>query len=207
MFLVSGTLHLWAPKVVSLRSGKPAIASELRLSPITIGHLTSNAKSGKVDVAHTLATSFSFMLNEFYKDSRSVEASTVFGAEMEEAFKVIKRRNLMVGSFGHAVPISIDSSLPPSSSVGALSSEKSTPNPHAEDFKFNPNIKSFIPPKRPPVVFNPQTASISFWHPETTWQNSQWRNCTPKRWSQSRHFQAWSSFMEELQQIKMLKAE
>ncbi|WJZ81245.1 hypothetical protein VitviT2T_001096 [Vitis vinifera] len=109
-----------------------------------------------------MAASFSFMLNKFYKDSRSVEASTVSGAEMEETLKVIKLRSLMAGSSAHAIPASIGSGLPPSSSVGSLSSEKSTPNPHAEDFKFNPNIKSFILPQMSPIIFNPQTASISF---------------------------------------------
>ncbi|WJZ87760.1 hypothetical protein VitviT2T_007114 [Vitis vinifera] len=109
-----------------------------------------------------MATSFSFMLNKFHKDSRSVEASAVSGAGMEEPFKDIKLRSLMIGSSAHVVPTSIDSSLPPSSSVGPLSSEKSTPNLHAEDFKFNPNIKGFIPPQMPPVMFNPQTTSISF---------------------------------------------
>ena len=30
------------------------------------------------------------------------------------------------------------------------------------------------------LLIPPQTASISFWHPETICQDSQWRNCTPK---------------------------
>ena len=87
----------------------------------------------------------------------------------------------------------------PSSSVGSLSSEKSTPNPYAEDFKVNPNIKGFIPPQMPPIIFNIQTASISFWHPETIWQDSQWRNCTPKNKNKNdplkicHHLKAWST--------------
>ncbi|OVA08378.1 LsmAD domain [Macleaya cordata] len=44
-------------------------------------------------------------------------------------------------------------SLSPSSSIGSLSSEKSTLNPYAKEFKLNPNAKSFTPsqtPLRPP---------------------------------------------------------
>ncbi|XP_043721584.1 polyadenylate-binding protein-interacting protein 4-like isoform X2 [Telopea speciosissima] len=43
--------------------------------------------------------------------------------------------------------------LSPSSSVGSLSSEKSSLNPNAKEFKLNPNAKSFMPsqtPLRPP---------------------------------------------------------
>lgn len=43
--------------------------------------------------------------------------------------------------------------LSPSSSMGSLSSEKSTLNPHAKEFKLNPHAKSFVPsqtPLRPP---------------------------------------------------------
>ncbi|KAM1717273.1 hypothetical protein COP2_025410 [Malus domestica] len=43
--------------------------------------------------------------------------------------------------------------LSPSSSMGSLSSEKSTLNPHVKEFKFNPHAKSFVPsqaPVRPP---------------------------------------------------------
>ncbi|GAU28780.1 hypothetical protein TSUD_357650 [Trifolium subterraneum] len=36
-------------------------------------------------------------------------------------------------------------SLSPSSSLGSLSSEKSTLNPYAKEFKLNPNAKSFVP--------------------------------------------------------------
>ncbi|XP_061364007.1 polyadenylate-binding protein-interacting protein 4-like isoform X2 [Gastrolobium bilobum] len=39
--------------------------------------------------------------------------------------------------------------LSPSSSVGSLSSEKSTLNPNAKEFKLNPNAKSFIPSQTP----------------------------------------------------------
>lgn len=39
----------------------------------------------------------------------------------------------------------------PSSSVGLLSSEKSTLNPNAKEFKLNPNAKSFIPSQSPPL--------------------------------------------------------
>lgn len=45
------------------------------------------------------------------------------------------------------------SGLSPSSSMGSLTSEKSTLNPYAKEFKLNPNAKSFLPsqaPVRPP---------------------------------------------------------
>ncbi|XVE51889.1 hypothetical protein DITRI_Ditri02bG0077200 [Diplodiscus trichospermus] len=52
-----------------------------------------------------------------------------------------------------AVLASSGPGLSPSSSVGSLSSEKSTLNPHAKEFKLNPHAKSFTPsqtPVRPP---------------------------------------------------------
>ncbi|KAK1360285.1 polyadenylate-binding protein-interacting protein 3-like [Heracleum sosnowskyi] len=48
---------------------------------------------------------------------------------------------------GNAVPVSTNTGLSPSSSVGSLASERSTLNPHAKEFKFNPNAKSFTPTK------------------------------------------------------------
>ncbi|XVE88654.1 hypothetical protein DITRI_Ditri19aG0086800 [Diplodiscus trichospermus] len=52
-----------------------------------------------------------------------------------------------------AVSASSGPGLSPSSSMGSLSSEKSTLNPHAKEFKLNPHAKSFTPsqtPVRPP---------------------------------------------------------
>ena len=43
----------------------------------------------------TLTRSFYLMLNEFYKNLRSIGASTVSGAEMEEFFKVTELRSLI----------------------------------------------------------------------------------------------------------------
>ncbi|XP_074345699.1 polyadenylate-binding protein-interacting protein 3-like isoform X2 [Apium graveolens] len=48
---------------------------------------------------------------------------------------------------GNAVPVSTNTGLSPSSSAGSLASERSTLNPHAKEFKFNPNAKSFTPKK------------------------------------------------------------
>ncbi|XP_073310489.1 polyadenylate-binding protein-interacting protein 4-like isoform X2 [Primulina huaijiensis] len=54
--------------------------------------------------------------------------------------------------------------LSPSSSVGSFSSEKSSLNPHAKEFKFNPNAKSFIPTPTPLRISSPVSDS-SFYYP------------------------------------------
>jgi hypothetical protein len=54
--------------------------------------------------------------------------------------------------------------LSPSSSVGSLSSEKSSLNPYAKEFKLNPNAKSFTPTQ---TVVRPQSpvSDGSFYYP------------------------------------------
>ncbi|KAL1538135.1 Polyadenylate-binding protein-interacting protein 3, variant 2 [Salvia divinorum] len=52
--------------------------------------------------------------------------------------------------------------LSPSSSVASLSSEKSTLNPHAKEFKFNANAKSFVPFQTPRIS---PIADNSFYYP------------------------------------------
>ncbi|CAK9179909.1 unnamed protein product [Ilex paraguariensis] len=54
--------------------------------------------------------------------------------------------------------------LSPSSSVGSLTSEKSTLNPHAKEFKLNPNAKSFIPSQTPLRPASP-VSDASFYYP------------------------------------------
>ncbi|CAA0822419.1 Polyadenylate-binding protein-interacting protein 4 [Striga hermonthica] len=51
-----------------------------------------------------------------------------------------------------------------SSSVGSFSSEKSTLNPHAKEFKLNPKAKSFVP-SRAPVRPSSPVADGSFYYP------------------------------------------
>ncbi|GAB4842604.1 Polyadenylate-binding protein-interacting protein 3 [Ancistrocladus abbreviatus] len=53
--------------------------------------------------------------------------------------------------------------LSPSSSVGSMSSEKSTLNPNAKEFKLNPNAKSFIPSQTPVRPLSP-VADGSFYY-------------------------------------------
>ncbi|KAL2534167.1 Protein interacting with poly(A)-binding protein [Abeliophyllum distichum] len=50
---------------------------------------------------------------------------------------------------GGATSISAGHGLSPSSFVGSLPSDKSTLNPHAKEFKLNPNAQSFIPSQTP----------------------------------------------------------
>ncbi|XP_059645106.1 polyadenylate-binding protein-interacting protein 4-like isoform X2 [Cornus florida] len=50
---------------------------------------------------------------------------------------------------GAASALSAPPAISPSSSLNSLSSEKSTLNPHAKEFRLNPNAKSFIPTQTP----------------------------------------------------------
>ncbi|KAL3618215.1 Polyadenylate-binding protein-interacting protein 3 [Castilleja foliolosa] len=54
--------------------------------------------------------------------------------------------------------------LSSSSSVGSFTSEKSTLNPHAKEFKFNPNAKSFVPSPTPLRPSSP-VADSPFYYP------------------------------------------
>ncbi|XP_073223111.1 uncharacterized protein [Cicer arietinum] len=79
-----------------------------------------------------------------------------------------KHLNSRGASYGsdsmRGVAASRGSGLSPSSSVGSLSSEKSSLNPNAKEFKLNPNAKSFIPsPARPPTP----VSDSSFYFPTT----------------------------------------
>ncbi|KAH1149297.1 hypothetical protein GYH30_043728 [Glycine max] len=56
--------------------------------------------------------------------------------------------------------------LSPSSSVGSLSSEKSTLNPNAKEFRLNPNAKSFIPSQSHARPRSPMSDG-SFYFPAT----------------------------------------
>ncbi|KAF4398190.1 hypothetical protein G4B88_019911 [Cannabis sativa] len=55
--------------------------------------------------------------------------------------------------------------LSPSSSMGSLSSERSTLNPHAKEFKLNPNAKIFVPSS--PIRPQSPVSDGSFYYPPT----------------------------------------
>ncbi|KAL8242719.1 hypothetical protein R6Q59_013021 [Mikania micrantha] len=54
--------------------------------------------------------------------------------------------------------------LSPSSSMGSLTSEKSSLNPHAKEFRLNPNAKSFVPSSSPLRAASPVSGG-SFYYP------------------------------------------
>ncbi|PWA97509.1 lsmAD domain, Ataxin 2, SM domain protein [Artemisia annua] len=55
--------------------------------------------------------------------------------------------------------------LSPSSSMNSLNSEKSTLNPHAKEFKFNPNAKSFVPLQTPVRPASPASDGSYYYPP------------------------------------------
>ncbi|XP_027335060.1 polyadenylate-binding protein-interacting protein 3-like [Abrus precatorius] len=58
--------------------------------------------------------------------------------------------------------------LSPSSSVGSMSSEKSTLNPNAKEFKLNPNAKSFIPSQTHARPRSPVSDGSYYYPPNVT---------------------------------------
>ncbi|XP_010273958.1 PREDICTED: polyadenylate-binding protein-interacting protein 4-like isoform X2 [Nelumbo nucifera] len=58
--------------------------------------------------------------------------------------------------------------LPPTSSMGSLSLGKSTLNPHAKEFKLNPNAKSFIPSQTPLRPSSPGAEGSFYLPPNAT---------------------------------------
>ncbi|XP_011040052.1 PREDICTED: polyadenylate-binding protein-interacting protein 4-like isoform X4 [Populus euphratica] len=58
--------------------------------------------------------------------------------------------------------------LSPSSSMGSLSSEKSTLNPYAKEFKLNPNAKSFTPSQMPPRPPSPMSDAPFYFQPNVS---------------------------------------
>ncbi|XP_023761931.1 polyadenylate-binding protein-interacting protein 3 [Lactuca sativa] len=70
---------------------------------------------------------------------------------------------------GNASPASAPATgLSPTSSVASLTSEKSTLNPHAKEFRLNPNAKSFVPSAAaaaPVRAASPPVSDGSFYYP------------------------------------------
>ncbi|KAD6794719.1 hypothetical protein E3N88_05615 [Mikania micrantha] len=66
---------------------------------------------------------------------------------------------------GNAAPTAASApGLSPSSSMGSLTSEKSTLNPNAKEFRLNPNAKSFVPSSAPLRAASP-VSDASFYYP------------------------------------------
>ncbi|KAI9119825.1 hypothetical protein K1719_009214 [Acacia pycnantha] len=58
--------------------------------------------------------------------------------------------------------------LSPTSSVGSLSSERSTLNPYAKEFKLNPNARSFVPSQTPIRPPSPVSDASFYFPPNVT---------------------------------------
>ncbi|XP_076888162.1 polyadenylate-binding protein-interacting protein 3-like [Bidens hawaiensis] len=85
------------------------------------------------------------------------------------SFKVQEKANSSevssTSESGKPTPAASRLRLSPSSSMGSLTSEKSTLNPHAKEFKFNPNAKSFVPSSSPLRAASPVSDGNFYYQP------------------------------------------
>ncbi|XP_057455412.1 polyadenylate-binding protein-interacting protein 3-like isoform X2 [Lotus japonicus] len=115
--------------------------------------------------ASSYAPSSSHIISKSHQKTGSpgelIEGSAYGKGNVETKFVNLRGTSRGSDSMG-GVAASSGPRLSPSSSVGSLSSEKSTLNPNAKEFKLNPNAKSFIPsPTRPPTP----VSDASFYFP------------------------------------------
>ncbi|KAL9232031.1 hypothetical protein vseg_007180 [Gypsophila vaccaria] len=94
-------------------------------------------------------------------EDRSVEARAI---EPPNSFDRPNNSTSSTLESGAGTSAASGPSLSPSSSVGSLSSEKSSLNPYAKEFRLNPKAKSFVPTQSPLRPVSPVN-DASFYYP------------------------------------------
>ncbi|CAM8954331.1 hypothetical protein QQ045_016023 [Rhodiola kirilowii] len=123
---------------------------------------TSNAEDSQLDL--------DTKDNNFNKESPNANASSATGTkEHEKTGRTTDSPEVSQARKSQNEPKSAKSrgqhhGVSPSSSVGSLSSEKSTLNPYAKEFKLNPNAKSFVPTQ---ATSSPVSNGSSFYYPNS----------------------------------------
>ncbi|XP_040376621.1 polyadenylate-binding protein-interacting protein 4-like [Oryza brachyantha] len=142
-----GTRNLQTENIMS-EGGRSSISEDLEV-PSSSSHASEPSSSGQVK-----------------KSSESLPAETLSGKLTYSAEYVHSSQRPGSSASSTSERIAANSvacapGLSPSSSMGSLSSEKSSLNPNAKEFKLNPNAKSFTPstslrpPQPPPASDGP----------------------------------------------------